>query len=131
MCRISPSSSLFHRSILDKVGYFDEDFIVCEDYDLWIRIASEFHILFLDELLIKKYGGHKNQLSKVSDGIERYRIDVLEKLIKYNFSKKQLSAIRTELIKKLKIFSIGAKKRQKLIEYKNAIKRIDELSFAV
>ena len=53
------------------------------------------------------------------------------KLIKYNFSKKQLSAIRTELIKKLKIFSIGAKKRQKLIEYKNAIKRIDELSFAV
>ena len=131
MCRISPSSSLFHRSILDKVGYFDEDFIVCEDYDLWIRIASEFHVLFLDEFLIKKYGGHKNQLSKVSNGIERYRIDVLEKLIKYNFSKKQLSAIRTELIKKLKIFSIGAKKRQKLIEYKNAIKRIDELSFAV
>ena len=131
MCRISPSSTLFHRSILDQVGYFDEDFLICEDYDLWIRISAEFQILFLDEFLIKKYGGHNDQLSKVSDGIERYRIEVLEKLINKNFSNDQLSAMRSELIKKLKIFSIGAKKRQKPIEFKNALKRIDELSIAV
>ena len=36
MCRISPSSVLFHQSILDDVGYFDKDLKVCEDYDLWI-----------------------------------------------------------------------------------------------
>ena len=104
---------------------------ICEDYDLWIRISAEFQILFLDEFLIKKYGGHKDQLSKVSDGIERYRIEVLERLINKNFSNDQLSAMRSELIKKLKIFSIGAKKRQKPIEFKKALKRIDELSIAV
>ena len=85
----------------------------------------------MDEFLIKKYGGHNDQLSKVSDGIERYRIEVLERLINKNFSNDQLSAMRSELIKKLKIFSIGAKKRQKHIEFKNALKRIDELSIAV
>ena len=39
--------------------------------------------------------------------------------------------MRSELIKKLKILSIGAKKRQKPIEFKKALKRIDELSIAV
>ena len=78
MCRISPSSILFHKSILDQTGYFDESFTICEDYDLWLRISAKYPILYLDTPLIKKYGGHEDQLSKVSDGIEKYRIDVLE-----------------------------------------------------
>jgi len=78
--------------------------------------------------LIKKYGGHKDQLSKVSEGIEKYRIDVLEKLINTNFSDAQLTGIRSMLIKKWEIYSKGAKKRGKINEYNFAIKRINELS---
>jgi len=128
MCRISPSSILFHKSILDQTGYFDERFAICEDYDLWLRISAKFPILFLDIPLIKKYGGHKDQLSKVSEGIEKYRIDVLEKLINTNFSDAQLTGIRSMLIKKWEIYSKGAKKRGKINEYNFAIKRINELS---
>ena len=128
MCRVSPSSILFHKSILDKTGYFDESFTICEDYDLWLRISAKYPILYLDIPLIKKYGGHEDQLSKVSDGIEKYRIDVLEKLINNNFSKEHLIGMRSMLKKKWKIYSEGAKKRGKIDEYNFAIKRIDELS---
>ena len=131
MCRISPSSVLFHQSILDDVGYFDEDLKVCEDYDLWLRITAKFPVLYIDEPLIKKYGGHEDQLSRVKDGIESHRIKVLEKLIMKKFTSVQRNAMLKTLIEKLTIFSIGAQKRGKIKAYNTSIKRINELSVMV
>ena len=131
MCRISPSSVLFHRSILDDVGYFDKDQKVCEDYDLWLRITAKYPVLYIDESLIKKYGGHEDQLSKVKDGIESHRIKVLEKLIMQKFTSGQKNAMLKMLIEKLTIFSIGAQKRGKIKAYNTSIKRINELSVMV
>jgi len=131
MCRISPSSVLFHQSILDDVGYFDKDLKVCEDYDLWLRITAKFPVLYIDESLIKKYGGHEDQLSRVKDGIESHRIKVLEKLIMQKFTSVQKNAMLKMLIEKLTIFSIGAQKRGKIKAYNTSIKRINELSVMV
>ncbi len=131
MCRISPSSVLFHQSILDDVGYFDKDLKVCEDYDLWLRITAKFPVLYIDESLIKKYGGHEDQLSRVKDGIESHRIKVLEKLIMKKFTSVQRNAMLKTLIEKLTIFSIGAQKRGKIKAYNTSKKRINELSVMV
>ena len=131
MCRISPSSVLFHQSILDDVGYFDKDLKVCEDYDLWLRITAKFPVLYIDEPLIKKYGGHEDQLSRVKDGIESHRIKVLEKLIMQKFTSVQRNAMLKTLIEKLTIFSIGAQKRGKIKAYNTSKKRINELSVMV
>ena len=131
MCRISPSSVLFHQSILDDVGYFDKDLKVCEDYDLWLRITAKFPVLYIDESLIKKYGGHEDQLSRVKDGIESHRIKVLEKLIMKKFTSGQRNAMLKTLIEKLTIFSIGAQKRGKIKAYNTSKKRINELSVMV
>ena len=54
ICRISPSSSLFCRALLDDVGWFDETLPICEDYDLWLRVTAKYPILFVDEPLIIK-----------------------------------------------------------------------------
>ena len=131
MCKISPSSVLFHQSILDNVGYFDKGLKVCEDYDLWLRITAKFPVLYIDEPLIKKYGGHEDQLSRVKDGIESHRIKVLEKLIMQKFTSGQRNAMLKMLIEKLTIFSIGAQKRGKIKAYNTSKKRIDELSVMV
>jgi len=131
MCRISPSSVLFHQSILDDVGYFDKSLKVCEDYDLWLRITAKFPVLYIDETLIIKYGGHEDQLSRVKDGIESHRIKVLEKLIMQKFTSGQRNAMLKMLIEKLTIFSIGAQKRGKIKAYNTSKKRIDELSVMV
>ena len=39
LCLISPSTVMVHRQVLERVGSFDPQMIVCEDYDLWLRIT--------------------------------------------------------------------------------------------
>ena len=80
------------------------------------------------ELLIKKYGGHRDQLSIVPDGIETYRIQVLEKLIQQKFTFSQKKSMEKMLIRKLKIYANGAQKRGREQVFNQTMKRIDELS---
>ena len=125
MCRISPSSSIIKKEIFDIVGLFDESLNICEDYDLWLRITSKFSVSFLDQPLIIKYGGHSDQLSKASGGIEKYRILSLEKILSsVNLTKSQAFHARDMLIKKLNIYINGLKKRCKLEELKLANQKI-------
>ncbi|MBT4661493.1 MAG: glycosyltransferase family 2 protein, partial [Candidatus Marinimicrobia bacterium] len=120
---ISPSSALIHKSIFEDIGLFDESLKVCEDYDLWLRIASNYPVLFLDEFLIKKYGGHEDQLSKTPEGIEQYRIKSLEKIMNSNLlSESQFQVAKDMLITKLQIFANGLEKRRKIDEF-NAIQK--------
>ena len=81
LCVISPSSIIIHKDIFNDVGLFDKNLPVCEDYDLWLRICSKYEVLFLDQKLVKKYGGHDDQLSKKYWGMDRYRVIALEKMI--------------------------------------------------
>ncbi len=43
------------KECFDKVGYFDETLKVCDDWDLWFRIAENFLIATVNEPLIKYY----------------------------------------------------------------------------
>ena len=125
ICRISPSSSLLHNSILDEVGMFDDDLKVCEDYDLWLRITAKYNVLFLDEALINKYGGHNDQLSKVTGGIEKYRIIALENIMSSGLlDKTQFDQAKASLFSKYHIYEKGLKKRGKLDELKKIKSRI-------
>jgi GT2 family glycosyltransferase len=114
LCIISPSSALLHRSLLEEVGLFDETLPVCEDYDLWLRVSARYPVLYLDEPLIVKYGGHEDQLSRSIWGMDRFRIRALEKVISSEVlsAEDRLAAIRT-LLEKIEIFAAGARKRGK------------------
>lgn len=115
LCCISPSSVLFKKNILDKVGLFDESLPVCEDYDLWLKICSSEEVLFAQDKLTYKYGGHKDQLSKSYWGMDRFRIKSIENIIKnFDLTNKQKKQAKKELIKKLKIIINGAFKRNNL-----------------
>ena len=125
ICRISPSSSLFHTSVIKDVGLFDESLDVCEDYDLWLRITAKYPVLFLDQPLIKKFGGHTDQLSRVFGGIEQYRIRSLEKILtSKSLSGSQFEAAKDMLIHKLQIYAKGLKKRDKNTEFHSVEKKI-------
>ncbi|MDP6339031.1 MAG: glycosyltransferase family A protein [Candidatus Marinimicrobia bacterium] len=83
LCVISPSSVMIHRSVFEDVGVFDESLEVCEDYDLWLRICAKYSVLFIDEPLIVKYGGHEDQLSRKHWGMDRFRVKALEKMMAF------------------------------------------------
>ena len=37
--------------MLEEVGLFDEDFTVCQDHDLWLRIAHRYRVLCVNRVL--------------------------------------------------------------------------------
>ena len=55
---------LVKRKCLDKVGFFDECMVGFSDHDMWMRVAGDFNIGYLDLPLVKKRQ-HEFQLSKV------------------------------------------------------------------
>ena len=48
----SGSSVLIKREVLDAVGGFDEKLHASEDWDMWLRIARQFHFDFVDKPLV-------------------------------------------------------------------------------
>ena len=125
ICRISPSSVIMHKSIFQNIGLFDEMLPICEDYDMWLRITSQYEVFYSDKFLINKYGGHDDQLSKASSGIENYRAYAIEKLLKYgSLNKVQYATALEMLLKKLEVYKAGLLKRDKSKELIKIEKKI-------
>ena len=113
MCRISPSSVMIDKTVFDEVGNFNEDLVVCEEYELWLRICDKYRVFFIDEPLIIKYGGHQGQLSYSIESIEDHRIKALEHLILGNLNRKNKRHAIQMLLSKLNIYLKGLVKRKK------------------
>ena len=125
LCIVSPSSVMLRKSVLDEVDGFDELMPVCEDYDLWLRIAVRYTFKFLREKLILKRGGHKDQLSRKYWGMDRWRIYALDKLLRGDdLNMQQREWVTEMLINKSSILIQGFEKRGKTEEarvYKNLV----------
>jgi len=106
-CKIAPSSVMIDRSVFEKLGYFDENLKVCEDYDLWLRILKEYELGLIEKELVTKYAGHKDQLSTRYHSMDEQRIYALKKHIGTN-------GVKEQIIKKYRILIEGALKREKL-----------------
>ena len=116
-CIISPSSVLMRRELFEAVGGFDEQLPICEDYDLWLRVASRFEVGFLAEPLIVKRGGHADQLSHREFGIDRYRVTALLKIYEQAALREEWRDLTAAMIvAKCKVLENGFQKRGKMVE---------------
>ena len=80
LCLISPSAVVIRKNFLQSIGLFREDFPVCEDYELWLRITASEDIGFLEEVLLIKYGGHDDQLSHRYTAMDFWRVRAMDEL---------------------------------------------------
>lgn len=58
--------SMVSAAALKKVGAFDEQLRVCEDYDLWLRISEHFLIAHIPESLVTVRVGEHSSTSQVA-----------------------------------------------------------------
>ena len=125
-CIISPSTVLMNKSIMNKVGNFNTEFPICEDYDLWLRVTLKYPISFIEDALVIKYGGHKDQLSLNTNKIEKFRIQALVNLLTNQSLElnDEYTALVT-LIHKCKIYLSGAAKRNNKSETNHMEKMIE------
>ncbi len=114
LCVISPSCVVIEKELFDQIGGFNEEFPVCEDYDLWLRITSKYKVGHIKDFLITKYGGHDDQLSRKYKAMDYWRVvsmDGLYPRIGCEIQKKQLV---DELKVKSKILINGYEKHNNL-----------------
>ena len=128
-CLICPSSVLIHRSLFETIGLFDERLTVCEDYDFWLRLLLKEEIGLVDEKLVTKHGGHDDQLSTITWGMDRFRIKALQKILTDSqLGPQRKLRILKVLHEKCSILSNGSKKREKWEEAKKYKSLADQYS---
>lgn len=130
LCAMSPSSVLIHRSVFDAIGVFDTTLPACEDYDLWLRITARYPVGYIDAPQIIKYGGHDDQLSRKYWGMDRFRIQALQRIIEDgHLQEPDRKAAVAMLLNKTAIYLNGCNKRGKESEsayYTELIRRYRE-----
>jgi glycosyltransferase involved in cell wall biosynthesis len=112
LCAMSPSSIVIHKSVFEVVGLFDESLPACEDYDLWLKMASQYQVAYIEQACINKFGGHDDQLSRQYWGMDRFRVIALENILAsgLTLSESNHQAALKMLLKKLRILLKGAVK---------------------
>lgn len=116
LCLVSPSAVMMRRELFQGLGGFDETLPICEDYDLWLRIAVAYSIPLIPEALVIKRGGHADQLSHSTWGLDRYRIRALQKLLRCGLAGSRRTAALKVLERKVAVLANGARKRGKMVE---------------
>ena len=113
LCLVSPSAVMMTRELFDRSGGFDESLPVCEDYDLWLRIARDCPVPLIEQPLVVKHGGHADQLSHSMWGMDRYRVITLQKLLRSGIPGERRAAVLRVLRNKVAVLAQGARKRGK------------------
>ena len=137
LCLVSPSAVMLRRDFFERVGGFDESLPVCEDYDLWLRIAKDTEVPLIPEALVTKRGGHADQLSRSTWGLDRFRVQSIAKLIEAGLDEDKTGWALEAMAKKVTILAQGFRKcgdEARAREYeerlRQARKRADEVKDA-
>ncbi len=116
LCLVSPSAVMMRRSLFDRVGVFNQDYPVCEDYDLWLRVSAILPVFLIDKPYTIKHGGHQDQLSR-SHSQDKYRIRSLKSIIENgDLAEQHKESAAKVLKKKCEIYGNGCIKRGKATE---------------
>lgn len=53
VCEVNPSSTLFRRECIERLGVLDERLSHCDDYEYWMRISVFYDVAYIAEPLVK------------------------------------------------------------------------------
>lgn len=130
VCCISPSCVMMSRRLWQDLGGFDQRYRVCEDYELWLRVALNESVGLVkgaSGALVTRHGGHGDQLSFAVPAMDRFRVLALLELVNAGqLSQEQKQVLEQGILRRAAVLGKGAKKRGKLANvttYQRALKR--------
>jgi GT2 family glycosyltransferase len=97
-----PTTFMFRKSIVEKIGYFREDLMQILDYEFCYRVLKRYHIVILNETLCK-FRLHEHQATQLNKGQDQndYRIyrQIIHKHYFWYLSRKEQVLILREKYK--------------------------------
>lgn len=106
---------MYTRKVYESIGDYDENYILVEDYDYWLRIFSKFNTTYIEDILYK-YRWHNGALTSTE---KKEKINsVCEKVILKNIS----SFGKLDWLSKYYLYSGLNHCRQDMLEDKNRYK---------
>ena len=126
LCCISPSAVIVKKEVLDEFSGFDENYTVCEDYDLWLKITHRYKVDYIDEKLITKNGGHCDQLSAKYKAMDFWRLKSLLTFLNKNMSEAKKKALLHNIQTRIKILHKGYEKHAKFSELEELNKLLEK-----
>ena len=89
-----------------------------------MRFCCKYPVNFVDQKLTIKNGGHDDQLSKKYWGMDRFRVQALENLLRSSaLDGRQQQLTKSMLLKKIDILIEGAKKRSNTSIYNKYLEK--------
>lgn len=122
-CIFGPSTVMINRGVYHRLGGFRDDLEVAEDYEFWLRVICHAPVAYVDHALTEKRAGPWDQLSERYGHIEGFRIDALRDLVDTAYFRRFRSSgdqrvATSELVRKMRVFAAGARKRGRIVEAK-------------
>jgi glycosyltransferase involved in cell wall biosynthesis len=117
LCLISPSATIMKRSLYEEMGGFREDYPVCEDYELWLRVTARYEVGFIPDPIITKYGGHDDQLSSKYKAMDFWRVKAMDEVFRnsdFSLNQDQKDELKEVLLRKCDILKAGYLKHNNL-----------------
>ena len=127
ICCVSLSTACINKDLFLRVGVFDENFPVCEDYEFWLRASLFYPVKLIPHYLTIKEGGRIDQQSR-KKGLDKYRFFAIYKIIKnYRLPLYYLKEALRNLEEKAEIYTKGASKRKKVKEISQIKDKLKEI----
>lgn len=117
---------MYTRRVYDNIGEYNTKAFLVEDYDYWIRIAKQYELKHVDEVLYA-YRIHPNSLSSSR------RRDVIEATLAYLEQYLKDTAISDDCKNKIRVqfinYNYELNRRNGMIQYMNYLKKNDCIKY--
>lgn len=114
----SVSSALIKGECFDEVGLFDEGLSSCQDWDMWLRIATRFEFDFVPETLVR-INRHGKQISTNYAALIPGRIRMVEK---HRREFEQYPSIFVIHLKRIgKLYCLNGRWKEAMVWFKKAM----------
>lgn len=127
-CLIGPSSVMIEKDFFMQMGGFDEGFVVCEDYDLWLKISSLVEVGFIENPIVIKHGGHSDQLSTKFVAMDLWRLKSMMRILSIRELEHEHKLLVIDSMKRRgEILKLGFLKHGNLADYNLVRQMLSEL----
>ena len=94
---IGTSSVIIKKEILQKLGAFNTDLRALQDWDLWLRVAAENQICYVDEPLVY-YRVHSSSVSRNVRKTLPYHLNLIKNVFSQNGLARDLQELKHEAL---------------------------------